>query len=873
MTSLEFEGVPVPVHEGDTIASALFRDGVRTFTRSLKYHRRRGLYCLTGDCANCLVTVDGEPGVRACCATAEEGQQVMRGSGFPSADHDVLAVTDRLHKVMPVGFYYKTFTRPRFAWPLAERIIRRATGVGSLPLSRHPQIKPTRHVHCDTLVIGGGVAGLAAAQTAVAAGERVVLVDEGDFGAKLPDGATRQRIASMVSELRATAQVELFERHTAVGVYDGPLVPVAGPQELLQVSPGRVIVATGAVEAHPVFPGNDLPGVWLGRGAARLAGAHGIAPGRRIVMVIQIEEALEHLDVLRGIGVSVAEVVAPDALADHIPAGIPVSRDGRVIRTEGKGAVSAVVLGTRQGQRTIACDGLVLSVGYAPRDGLLRMGADLPIAGAGDVVLPGCDPAEAEASGRRAAQGHDDEAVEPPTQPMGAGGYVCLCEDVGVSELETAWDEGWTNSEILKRYTTATMGPCQGSLCGRHLASFARQHGGSAPAGARTTSRPPARTVKLEDLAGGINEVIEKRTGLHDAHLAAGAVLDWSGSWKRPYGYGDVREEYRAVRERVSVMDVGTLGKFLIAGDGAAELVERVFPCHTANLEPGRSRYVLALDEAGYVMDDGLLCAREGGGFYLTSTSGGADRMEGWLRNWADRWGLHVHLANQTAMLGAINVAGPRARDLLQRLSDDDVSAAALPHGAHGEVSVAGVECRAIRAAFVGEVSFELHHPRSRGVALWDALIGAGTDLGVRPHGLDALDVLRLEKGHIYLGQDTLPDDHPFKLGLSWCVGMDKPAFLGKAALERMAAFPTERKLVGLRFDAAPQRGAPMSIGGRIVGRVTSCARSNVLGTWIGLGWIRAVEGMFADHFECGSTRATVVPTPFYDPEGARLRA
>ena len=96
----------------------------------------------------------------------------------------------------------------------------------------------------------------------------------------------------------------------AVGIYDGPLVPVVGPQELVEVSPARVIVATGAVEAHAVFPGNDLPGVWLGRGAARLAGVHGIAPGRRAVLVIETEEALEHLAILRSVGVAIAEVVA-----------------------------------------------------------------------------------------------------------------------------------------------------------------------------------------------------------------------------------------------------------------------------------------------------------------------------------------------------------------------------------------------------------------------------------------------------------------------------------------------------------------------------------------------------------------------------------
>jgi sarcosine oxidase subunit alpha len=875
VTSIDFEGTPVEVVEGDTIASALYRTGVRTFTRSLKYHRRRGLYCLSGDCPNCLITVDDIPGVRACTAEARDGQRVRRESGFPSTERDLLTVTDKAHRLMPVGFYYKTFTKPRWLWPLVEKVIRRHTGVGTLPLDRLPHLKDTRYAHPGVLVIGGGVAGLAAANAAAEAGASVVLADEARCGATIPDGPLKQRIEVLMAELRARPTVELLEQHVAVGIYEGPTVPLVGPEELVEVEPGRVIVATGAVESHGVFPGNDLPGVWLGRGAARMAGIHGVAPGRWAVAVIETVEGLEHLSILRAAGMRIDEVVAPDAIADLVPAGISVTRNGRLLAAHGKGRVESVLLGTARGERTVACDSVMLSLGYAPRDGLLRMGDDLPITGAGDVVAPGCTLDEAEASGARAGSdaGVADDPNEPVQPPLGSGGYVCLCEDVGVRELQAAWDEGWTNAEILKRYTTATMGPCQGAMCGRHLAAFVQGQGSTVQAGARTTARPPARTVSLEDLAGGVNEVIEKRTVLHEAHRSAGAVLDWSGSWQRPSTYGDVEGEIRAVREHVGVMDVGTLGKFLVGGRDAGLLMDRLFPCRIDDLEPGRARYLLALDEAGYVMDDGLICALEGARYYLTSTSGGADKMEAWLRNWADRWDLRAHVLNQTAMLGAINVAGPNARELMERLSDDDLSASTLGYARHGEITVAGIPVRAIRAGFVGEVAFELHHPRSDGLALWDALLEAGSDLGVRPHGLDALDVLRLEKGHIYLGQDTLPDDHPAKLGLGWTVAMDKPSFVGKVALERMEAFPLERTLVGLDFADAPQRGAPLYVGERVVGRVTSCARSEALGRWIGLAWLRSVEGVFPSRVRAGEIDATVVDTPFYDPAGAKLRA
>jgi sarcosine oxidase subunit alpha len=246
--------------------------------------------------------------------------------------------------------------------------------------------------------------------------------------------------------------------------------------------------------------------------------------------------------------------------------------------------------------------------------------------------------------------------------------------------------------------------------------------------------------------------------------------------------------------------------------------------------------------------------------------------MEAWLRDRIDRWGLHVHLVDRTSHLGAILIAGPRARDVLERLTDDDIRATTLPHMAHAEITVADVSCRALRVGFVGEVGFELHHRRSRGPELYDAVLDAGRDEGIRPFGLDALDVLRLEKGHLYLGQDTLPDDHPEKLGLSWAVTAGEEPFVGKHALERMAGLPLERRLVGLRIDGEPARGVPLLADGRVVGRVTSAARSDAVGATIGLGWLRRHAGSFPTELRAGAATARVVPTPFYDPEGERLR-
>ena len=851
---LRFEGREVPVLEGDTVASALFRAGVRTFSRSLKTHRRRGLYCGTGECPNCTVTVDGVPGVRSCVTPATGGMRVRRDRGWPSAEHDLLHAADFLHPLMPVGFLTKTFIRPRFAWPVAERLIRRTTGSGPLPVDAPITRTVSRHVRCDAVVVGAGTAGLSAALEAATGGERVTLCDLFPIGSRVPPGPTLDAILELEPIVRANPNIEILEDHAALGLFEGPTVPLAGPAELVEVHPQHVVVATGATELHPLFPGNDLPGVWLGRAASAMAALHGVPVGRRVVVVASTVEGMEHLHALVAAGTSVIAAIVPAAFVDEVPRQTEAIVDGELIEAHGRGRVRSVHVREGGERRRIACDTLVLSMGLAPRDELARMAVDEPVEVVGDAAI---------------------EADEPRL----GGGYLCLCEDVAVHDLEQAWAEGFRSAEILKRYTTAAMGPCRGAMCARALACFARDRADVADvrAGTRTTSRPPVRPVALETLAASVHEVIGKRTGLHDVHVAAGATLEWSGGWKRPLTYGDRREEYLAVRERVGLMDVGTLGRFLIAGRDALRLADAVFPGRIDDLAPSRSRYVLALDEAGYVADDGLLCALDDGSYLLTSTSGGAERMDARLREWADRLDLHVHLLDRTSELGAILVAGPRARVLLHGLTDEPIEPATQSYPGHREIVVAGIPCRAIRNGFVGELAFELHHPRSRSPELWDALLRAGEAFDVSALGLDALEVLRLEKGHVYLGQDTLPDDTPDKLGLGWAVEMTKPWFVGKPSLERLARLPRTRRLAGLAFDHAPAdaaelRGVPLTVGDSIVGRVTSSASSPVLDRAIGLGWIRSGDEGFPTELRAGSTVGRVVPIPFYDPEGARVR-
>jgi sarcosine oxidase subunit alpha len=384
------------------------------------------------------------------------------------------------------------------------------------------------------------------------------------------------------------------------------------------------------------------------------------------------------------------------------------------------------------------------------------------------------------------------------------------------------------------------------------------------------TARPAARQITLAEAAADVSIDAFRRTPLHDEHLALGARMDRFGGWWRPWHYGDAVAEYWAVREGVSIGDVSTLGKLIVSGPDVVEALERIYPCHVADIKIGRSRYALLLNERGHVMDDGMILRDAETRFTLTFTSGGAANAEMWLRDWIETWGLRVHVMDRTMSLAAINVTGPLAKQLLGRLGLTE----APRFLGHVHADIAGVPCHVMRLSFTGETAFELHHPLDGSVALWRALLEAGRDLGIRPHGLQALFGLRLEKGHVIVGMDTELDTTPRRLGMDWAVRMEKPAFIGRASLERTAKLPETRRWMGFTMEGpAPTEGSPIrSIdGGDIIGNVTGSWTSPLLGKALLLGWQRRAP--FVDRVDVDGREAVVTETPFYDPEGARARA
>lgn len=290
-----------------------------------------------------------------------------------------------------------------------------------------------------------------------------------------------------------------------------------------------------------------------------------------------------------------------------------------------------------------------------------------------------------------------------------------------------------------------------------------------------------------------------------------------------------------------------------------------------ATIRDGRSRYVLLLNERGYVFDDGLICKESDTRYSLTFTSGGVSHSEMWLRDWAESWHMDVRILHQTMSLGAINITGPLAKQLLAKAGLDN------PPGwlGHLKTEVAGVPCQVFRLSFTGELSFELHHPAEHSVHLWRTLMDLGQEFGLRPHGLQALERLRLEKGHILVGQDTDFDSTPRRIQHEWAVKLDKPAFIGRHAVERTNKIPLDKLLVGLEMPngPAPIEGAVIYYNGDFAGHVTSSTWSPVLNKVVMLGWLYYSDDILPEEVTIDGRLARRVPVPFYDKEASRARA
>ena len=473
-------------------------------------------------------------------------------------------------------------------------------------------------------------------------------------------------------------------------------------------------------------------------------------------------------------------------------------------------------------------------------------------------------------------------AVPPPVTGERKGKcFACLCEDVTAKDIHLSVEEGYDSIELSKRYTTTTMGPCQGRMCQLPaIRQMASETGQSLAQIGTTTARPPWHAVPMGALAGRPFEPA-KRSSIHGRQREQGANVMWAGDWRRAYDYGDSQAEALAVHRAAGLIDVSTLGKLIVRGPDAGELLDRLYPNRFSNLKPGRIRYGVIASDAGRIMDDGTVCRLDEDSFYVTTTSSGAGAVYDWFSWWLADWRLDVHLTDVTQGLGAVNLAGPRAREIMGKLTELDCSSEAFTYLDGKRAEVAGVPCLILRIGFVGEVGYEIHFPSAHGEHLWDALTEAGAEHGLRPFGLEPQRLLRLQKLHVIIGQDTDSESNPFGAAMPWIVKLDKEQdFIGKWALERFAEEPLETALVGFKLanGHVPTEGAAvMPDGDGPVGQVTSARYSPQLDSVIGMAWVPAAlasEGARVTISDEGKQlQAEVVTKPFYDPDGEVLRS
>jgi sarcosine oxidase subunit alpha len=463
---------------------------------------------------------------------------------------------------------------------------------------------------------------------------------------------------------------------------------------------------------------------------------------------------------------------------------------------------------------------------------------------------------------------------------------VDFSEDVSSKEIFAAVAEGFTSMQLAKRFTTTTMGPAQGKLeLVNSIAIHAEASGRSIAETGATTWRPPYAPVSLGALAGRNFEPV-RVSPMHAWHEQNGASLLVAGQWLRPDHYGDPLAEVRNVRENVGLIDVTPLGKLDLRGPDVPKLLNQVYVNKWSKLPVGSVRYGVMCGEDGVVLDDGVTGRLDDDHYLMTTTSSGAAGVWQWIEEWLQtehpEW--RVYVTPMTSAFASINIAGPRSRELLARVADGiDLDPAAFPYMRVRQGRIAGVrDCFAWRIGFTGELSFEIHVPASYGRFVWETLLSAGGDLGIAPFGVEAQRIMRLEKGHFIVGQDTDGLTRAQSAGLDSLVKLDKPDFAGKPELVWQKERGSDVQLVALQpvdESLVPAEACQIVEGAdRIVGRITSSRFSPSLGRSICLAQLATRLARPGTTVEVVLTDGRRIPArvmehhAHFDPEGVRLR-
>lgn len=935
-----FEGQSFAGFTGDSVASALAASGVKMLSRSFKYHRPRGILTMAGQDANTLVQIGPEPNVRADIRPLKPGMEVTAQNVMGSLNRDAGAVIDRFGRFMPVGFYYRTFFNPGpKSWlKLWEPIIRKSAGLGKVSFTPPPADYRKVNVHADLIVIGAGPAGLAAALQAADAGVDVIIVDQNpELGGALnyarfdiEGQAGAAVLADLKARVLAHPNIQCLLGATCNGWYTDNFLPVLQGDTLYRIRAAEMVLASGSQEQPLVFRNNDLPGIMFSSAAQRLMRLYGVKPGQEaVVFAGGIDGYFTALDLAEA-GVKVKVLLEPartapnNALVQALrAAGIELVLGAKVLEAHGRKAIKAVSIAQNSQNRRITCDLLVTAAGYTPGYQLaLHAGAKLghddqtghftlsniaphmhlagSVAGLFDldaVIRSGrnAGAAAARALGKSAPalpdlpsrdDGYHNHRAELTPHKKGRD-FVDFDEDLQAKDIFNAVKDGYRELELVKRFSTVGMGPSQGRHSALATARIVASATGRSVANVGiTTSRPPFGPEKLGLLAGPDHHAY-RRSALHDDLLKAGMKPMAVGAWMRPSYFGDptnveanVTAEIKAVREAVGLLDVSTLGKIALRGPDAGKFLDRFYTMMHSNQPVGRVRYCLALNEMGSVIDDGVAYRISPEHFHVSTTTGAAARIFADMLWWNAQWQLDLDIQAVTGAYAGINVSGPKAREVLQAIeSDIDFSPEGFGFLDGRTGNFAGAKIIAMRIGFTGELSYELHIPYTAARKVWAALMEAGRAHGIRPYGLEASRILRLEKGHIIIGQDTDAMTTPEELSMSWALSKKKDFYIGRTANAQRRANGLTRQLCGIAMDRDTAKGlgegALVMRDGHPCGFIASLGFSPTLGKVIGLAYADPRDSapgsaLTVRSFDGRDVSVPVVSMHFYDPNNER---
>lgn len=942
----EFDGQRFTGFSGDTLASALIASGRWVMSRSFKYHRPRAPLTMAGQDANTLIQLPQEANVLADRIEIDQVKQASGQNYSGSLMKDSDAFLGKFSKFMPVGFYYRSFYKPKGVWKLWEPMIRKKAGLGILDLNFEPEYYDKAYLFSDVAVIGAGPAGLQAALTAAEAGLKVLLIEQD----KVLGGSFHYARFDVYAEKAKNIQKELIEKveqHANITVlkeaicnawFTDHYLPIIQGKRMYKVRAKQCIVASGSFDQPVVFRNNDLPGVLLTSAVQRLVKLYGVTPGQKISILTGNDDGyLAALDFAEA-GLNVVALV--DMRAGAADASIQKAVEARKIpiyfkstvyeASHSKGMLHLTGIDVRrivsEGQVTsdahyIKCDVLAMSSGYMPVYQLLcQAGAKLSYDDEkAQFKLSGL-PQGLQVTGSVNGVHQLDNVLVDATQvannaisailkdihrlntvsfqepsvnyswpifehPKGKE-FVDYDEDLQIKDIINATKSGYRDVQLVKRFSTVGMGPSQGRHSALPTARLvAKYTARSVSETGVTTARPPFSAEKLAHIAGrGFDPY--RQTPMHQRHLELGAQMMPAGNWQRPAYYGHpakrlehIQAEALNVRKNVGIIDVSTLGGLEIRGADSAEFLNRLYTFAFAKLPIGKTRYAVMAAEDGVVIDDGVAARLSEQHFYVTATTSGVDRIYQQMLKWNAQWRLNIDITNVTSAFSAVNIAGPNSRQVMQTVCQDvDFSNEAFPYLGVRLGTINDIPVRLMRVGFVGELGYEIHYPARYGEYLWDVLMQAGKAHNMKPFGVETQRLLRLEKGHIIISQDTDGMTHPKECDLSWAVAKSKPWFVGKRSIEILASQPLKRKLVSFTLDkqnTQPLEGHIVLQGNDISGNITSCEYSPTLDKIIGMAYVgidQSTEGQtFPIRVEKGQiVHATVVKAPFYDPENKR---